>query len=108
MVEVFTVYGPHSDKESCGGCNRTLWTEQALGDDGLSNSPMCACGLSEETGLHIICECTKFLTLRRRTWATGWLHPGRFPILDLAFCTGPLRGLNDLNDEPEERTKSVF
>jgi ribonuclease HI len=51
---------------------------------GLSNDPFCSCGLSEETGLHIICECPKFFTLRRKIlgdrviepWELSKLGPG--------------------------------
>ena len=48
---------------------------------GLSNSPMCACGLGEETGLHIICECPRFLTLRSRTLGDRMVVPGEVPDL---------------------------
>lgn len=34
---------------------------------GLRNYPNCSCGLGEETNVHIICECPKFILLRHRT-----------------------------------------
>lgn len=32
----------------------------------LSATSRCACGSEEETGIHIICECSKFFQLRHR------------------------------------------
>ena len=32
----------------------------------LSDTPRCSCDLEEETGAHLICDCPKFLQLRRR------------------------------------------
>lgn len=32
---------------------------------GLSNTSECTCGLGEETGIHVICDCPKFLQIRR-------------------------------------------
>ena len=42
---------------------------------GLSNDPMCACGLGEETGIHLICECPKFLTLRQKILGDRLMEP---------------------------------
>ena len=70
----------------------------------LSVTPMCSCGLEEETGIHIICECPKFLQLRRRLLGDYTVEP-----LDVAASDPPLwtsswwkrRGYNDLNDDRE-------
>lgn len=32
----------------------------------LSDTSECTCGLEEETGIHVICDCPKFLQLRRK------------------------------------------
>lgn len=32
----------------------------------LSNTSECTCGLEDETGIHVICNCPKFIQLRRR------------------------------------------
>jgi len=42
---------------------------------GLSNDPNCSCGLGEETGVHIICECPKFSALRLRTLGGHVVQP---------------------------------
>lgn len=48
---------------------------------GLLNNPSCSCGLSEETGLHIICECPKFSTLRHRILGNHTVDPSRLSQL---------------------------
>jgi len=57
-------YRPRSHKESSGtghcGLNRHLNKLR------LSRTPRCSCGLEEETGIYLICNCPKFLQLRRR------------------------------------------
>ena len=47
-----------------GAITGHFWLNKHLETMGLSNSPMCACGLGEETGIYIICECPIFFTLR--------------------------------------------
>ncbi len=42
---------------------------------GLSRDPKCACGLEDETGFHIICECPMFLSLRRRVLGDYTVRP---------------------------------
>ena len=45
------------------------------------NDPNCACGLEEETGVHIICECPMYQTLRNGTLG-GWrIEPSELPKL---------------------------
>jgi len=41
----------------------------------LSGTPRCSCGLEDETGLHIICNCPKFLQLRSRTLGNYEIRP---------------------------------
>ena len=41
----------------------------------LINDPECTCGLEEETGLHLICDCPKFFTSRHRILGNQMIEP---------------------------------
>ena len=47
----------------------------------LSATPTCSCGLEEETGMHIICDCPKFLQLRRRFLGDYFMRPSEVAVL---------------------------
>jgi len=48
---------------------------------GLISDPNCTCGLGEETGLHLICECPKFSSLRYRVLGSHTVDPSRLSKL---------------------------
>ena len=62
---------------------------------GILDDPECTCGLGNETGLHVICECPKFQTLRRRLLGGYTVEPGVVqsvgPALLDRFLAGTMR-----------------
>jgi len=57
------------------GLNKHLARMTILAD------PRCSCGLEEETGIHIICECPKFHLLRSMTLGSCVIQPSEVPGL---------------------------
>ena len=61
---------------------------------GLSPDPRCTCGLEDETGFHVICECPRFSSLRRKILGDYTLRPLDIPILGPTVINRFLVGTN--------------
>ena len=44
------------------------------------DNPNCACGVGEETGLHVICECSLYSSLRLSVLGSRVIEPSKVPI----------------------------
>jgi len=52
---------------------------------GLSSTSQCTCESEDETGIHVICDCPKFLQLRRRILGDYTVTPSE--VLELGPVT---------------------
>lgn len=63
---------------------------------GISNDLRRPCGITEETGFHIICVCPMYRELRRNTLGTHQIHQTDLPSLDIIKLCNFLKDTNRL------------
>ena len=61
---------------------------------GKAHNPLCACGLSDETGLHILCECPVYHSQRMKILGNYTLFPCEIPDLGPTLINRFLEGIN--------------